>query len=91
MKLFLRWIILLSLVPGLKKDVYFEISFPFQAYGGCQTGEAVDPILWAKMEQIEGVDCLSQSSGCHKTNLPLLLVLGYASGIQVRDDKYQLK
>lgn len=60
-----------------------EFLYLLQAYGGCQTGEAVDPILWAKMEQIEGIDCLSQSSSCHKTNLPLLIVLGYASGIQV--------
>lgn len=54
-----------------------------QAYGGCKTGEVVDPILWAKMEQIDGIDCLSQSSSSHKNDLPLLLVLGYASGIQL--------
>lgn len=42
-----------------------------------------DPILWAKVEQLEVGDCLSQSSNAHKSNLPVLLILGYATGVQV--------
>ncbi|XP_046644842.1 breast carcinoma-amplified sequence 3 homolog isoform X3 [Daphnia pulicaria] len=55
-----------------------------QAYGGCHpTGEATDPILWAKIEQMDCGDCHSQSSILHKNNLPLLLILGYNTGVQV--------
>lgn len=47
------------------------------------SGEATDPILWAKIEQMDVGDCFSQSSISHKTNLPLVLVLGYTTGVQV--------
>ena len=71
-----------NIITIISKTVFYYL----QAYGGCHTaGEATDPILWAKIEQLDCGECYSQSSILHKTNLPLLLILGYNTGVQVTD------
>lgn len=81
-----------EVVPQVVPKKYFSLYlksknfFEIQAYGGCHpAGEASDPILWAKIEQMDGGLCHSQSSTLHKTNLPLLLILGFSTGVQVMD------
>lgn len=83
MKLSHRWYqeILFFKTSVLRSQTLFYFE---KAYGGCHpTGEATDPILWAKIEQMDCGDCHSQSSILHKNNLPLLLILGYNTGVQV--------
>ena len=55
-----------------------------KSYGGSPPDETRDPILWARIEQLDCSDCLSQNTDAHGNNLPLLLVLGYATGVQVK-------
>jgi len=50
---------------------------------GGSAGEPTAPILWAKFEHLDDGFNRSQSQSLHENNLPLLLALGYATGIQV--------